>query len=163
MSINFDAGFRFIAVDVETANYDVSSICQIGLAFVNFDASIDTYSTYVDPCTSFADGNTRLHGIDARTVRGAPVFAQILPELRSVLEAHQLVQHSRFDEKAFDQNKLTADVEKKIKVINIKNSFNNDSFTLNNNKLMKKIKIKNNVLELKNECLRISKIFFNKK
>ena len=52
---------------------------------------------------------------------------------------------------------------KKIKVINPKNTFNNDSFTLNNNKLMKKIKIKNNVLELKNECLRISKIFFNKK
>ena len=50
---------------------------------------------------------------------------------------------------------------KKIKVIIPKNSFNNDSFTLNNNKLMKKIKIKNNVLELKNECLRISKIFFN--
>ena len=49
---------------------------------------------------------------------------------------------------------------KKIKVIIPKNSFNNDSFTLNNNKLMKKIKIKNNVLELKNECLRISKIFF---
>ncbi len=49
---------------------------------------------------------------------------------------------------------------KKIKVINPKNSFNNDSFTLNNNKLMKKIKIKNNILELKNECLRISKIFF---
>ena len=47
---------------------------------------------------------------------------------------------------------------KKIKVINPKNSFNNDSFTLNNNKLMKKIK--NNVLELKNEYLRISKIFF---
>ena len=42
---------------------------------------------------------------------------------------------------------------KKIKVINPKNSFNNDSFTLNNNKLMKQIKIKNNVLELKNECL----------
>ena len=52
---------------------------------------------------------------------------------------------------------------KKIKVIIPKNSFNNDSFTLNNNKLMKKIRIKNNVLELKNECLRISKIFFNKK
>ena len=50
---------------------------------------------------------------------------------------------------------------KKIKVININKSFINDSFTLNNNKLMKKIKIKNNVLELKNECLRISKIFFN--
>ena len=52
---------------------------------------------------------------------------------------------------------------KKIKVINPKSSFNNDSFTLNNNKLMKKIKIKNNVLEPKNECFIISKKFFNKK
>ena len=52
---------------------------------------------------------------------------------------------------------------KKIKVINIKNSFNNDSFTLNNNKLMKQIKVKNNILELKNECFAISKKFFKKK
>ena len=52
---------------------------------------------------------------------------------------------------------------KKIKVINPKNSFNNDSFTLNNNKLMKQIKIKNNILEFKNECLAISKKFFKKK
>ena len=52
---------------------------------------------------------------------------------------------------------------KKIKIINPKNSFNNDSFTLNNKKLMHKIKIKNNVVELKNECLKISKSFFLKK
>ena len=51
----------------------------------------------------------------------------------------------------------------KIKIINPKNSFNNDSFTLNNKKLMREIKIKNNTLELKNECLRISKNFFIKK
>ena len=51
----------------------------------------------------------------------------------------------------------------KIKIINPKNSFNNDSFTLNNKKLMQEIKIKNNTLELKNECLRISKNFFTKK
>ena len=51
----------------------------------------------------------------------------------------------------------------KIKIINPKNSFNNDSFTLNNNKLMREIKIKNNTLELKNECLRISKSFFLKR
>ena len=50
-----------------------------------------------------------------------------------------------------------------IKIIKLKNSFNNDSFTLNNKKLMQEIKIKNNTLELKNECLRISKNFFTKK
>ena len=52
---------------------------------------------------------------------------------------------------------------KKIKIINPKKSFNNDSFTLNNKKLMQEIKIKNNTLELKNECLRISKSFFLKR
>ena len=52
---------------------------------------------------------------------------------------------------------------KKIKIINPKNSFNNDSFTLNNKKLMHKIKIKNDVIDLKNECLKISKSFFLKK
>jgi hypothetical protein len=51
---------------------------------------------------------------------------------------------------------------REINIINPKNSFNNDSFTLNNKKLMQKIKIKNNALELKNECLRISKNFFTK-
>jgi DNA polymerase-3 subunit epsilon len=94
--------FRFIAVDVETAGYDIASICQIGLAFVGFDSSIATYSTYIDPCTPFAHGNTRLHGIDAETVRGAATFAKLLPELRLILETHPLVQHSRFDEKSFD-------------------------------------------------------------
>ena len=52
---------------------------------------------------------------------------------------------------------------KKIKIINPKKSFNNDSFTLNNKKLMHKIKIKNDVIDLKNECLRISRSFFLKK
>jgi DNA polymerase-3 subunit epsilon len=102
--------YRFIAVDVETAGYESSSICQIGLALVHFDASIETYSTYVDPCSRFADGNTRLHGIDANTVKGAPTFAEILPELRGVLEQYPLVQHSRFDEKAFDAACQLADL-----------------------------------------------------
>ena len=73
---------RFIAVDVETAGYESASICQIGLAFVQFDGSIDTYSTYIDPRSPFGDGNTRLHSIDASTVFGAPNFAEILPQLR---------------------------------------------------------------------------------
>ena len=52
---------------------------------------------------------------------------------------------------------------KNVKIINLKKSFNNDSFTLDNKKLMYKIKIKNDVMDLKNECLRISKSFFAKK
>ena len=51
---------------------------------------------------------------------------------------------------------------REINIINPKNSFNNDNFTLNNKKLMHKIKIKNDMIDLKNECLKISKSFFKK-
>ena len=53
--------------------------------------------------------------------------------------------------------------EKKITKISPKKSFNNDSFTLNNTKLMNKIKIKNSSNDLKNECMKISKKFFKNK
>ena len=53
--------------------------------------------------------------------------------------------------------------KKKISTIKPKKSFNNDVFTLNNKKLMKKIKIKNNLNDLKLECIKISKKFFLKK
>ena len=52
---------------------------------------------------------------------------------------------------------------KKIKIINLKKSFNNDNFTLNNDKLINKIKIKYNLIDLKKECLTISRKFFLKK
>ena len=48
----------------------------------------------------------------------------------------------------------------KVKLININNTFNNESFTLNNDKLMKIIKIKNRLDDLRKECIIISKNFF---
>tara|TARA_Y100000816_G_scaffold287394_1_gene270046 strand:+ start:891 stop:1697 length:807 start_codon:yes stop_codon:yes gene_type:complete len=50
--------------------------------------------------------------------------------------------------------------QKKLKII--KHNFSkNQSFYLNNKKLMSKIKIKNNLLELKKDCLNLSKKLFN--
>lgn len=72
------------------------------MAFVGFDSSIETFSAYIDPGTPFAAANTRLHGIDVATVKDAPKFAEVLPDLRLVLEAYPLIQHSRYDEKSFD-------------------------------------------------------------
>ncbi|MBT0959146.1 3'-5' exonuclease [Alphaproteobacteria bacterium KMM 3653] len=92
--------FRFIALDVETANGDSASICQIGLAFVHHGGAIDTWASFVDPLMPFAPFNTELHGIGAGTVRNAPNFAEVFTVLRDTLAAHPLVQHSRFDEKA---------------------------------------------------------------
>lgn len=91
--------FRFVALDVETANNDRGSICQIGVACVRPDHLIETWMTYVDPQVDrwvF----TYLHGISARTVQGAPTFAEVLPVLRKALIGHTIYQHSGFDRSA---------------------------------------------------------------
>ena len=55
---------------------------------------------------------------------------------------------------------LNTSNNKKITKLNLKKGFNNDSFTLNNKKLMKKLKIKNSLAELKKDCIRISNEIF---
>lgn len=91
--------FRFFALDVETANHDRGSICQIGVACVRPDNSITTWVTHVDPLVErwvF----TWLHGISAGTVQGAPTFAEVLPVLQDALNGATVYQHSGFDRSA---------------------------------------------------------------
>jgi DNA polymerase III epsilon subunit-like protein len=96
----FPAGsFRFVALDVETANYDRGSICQIGVACVDHDNSIETWMTYVDPQASHW-AFTGLHGISQTTVNGAPRFDQVLPVLVQSLAGLTVYQHSGFDRSA---------------------------------------------------------------
>ena len=90
---------RFVALDVETANNDRGSICQIGIACVRPDNTIETWVTYVDPKTDVWIW-TGLHGISARTVRGAPSFSDVLKMLKPALEGLTVYQHSGFDRSA---------------------------------------------------------------
>ncbi len=93
--------FRFIALDVETANNDRASICQVGLACVSLDGSIATWSTYVDPCTRTWTC-TWIHGISQETVFGAPRFPVVLSMLTQVVTGHTVFQHSSFDRSAIN-------------------------------------------------------------
>lgn len=92
--------FRFIALDVETACSDVASICQIGLACVQPDDQIQTFSMLINPRTRFDPFNIRLHGIGPDHVAQAPGFADALDALLPLLTQHHLVQHSNFDKQA---------------------------------------------------------------
>jgi len=102
--------FRFIALDVETANGFGGSVCQIGLACVRPDNHILSYATYVNPLQDFAAFNTRLHGIDAQTVRNAPDFPQTWRQMLPLLRIHHLVQHSNFDKSAINAACRAADL-----------------------------------------------------
>ena len=88
--------FRFVALDVETANNHRGSICQIGVACVRPDNTIATWKTYVDPQVQ-EWRFTYLHGISAQTVAASPVFAEVIAVLNEALQGLTVYQHSRFD------------------------------------------------------------------
>ena len=91
--------FRFFALDVETANHDRGSICQVGLACVRPDNQIESWVALVDPGTDrwvF----TWLHGITAEMVKGAAGIEEVLALLEKRLEGVPVYQHSGFDRSA---------------------------------------------------------------
>ena len=95
-------GTCFVAVDIERANNLDHSICQIGIARVERGAVQSVFSTYVDPHQTFGYHHTRLHGIDAKTVRSAPSFASIARRVRTMIESTVAVSHTRADLSALD-------------------------------------------------------------
>jgi DNA polymerase-3 subunit epsilon len=101
---------NFIAIDVETANANASSICQIGLAFFDNGELVDTWSTLINPKTTFDYINTSIHGINEDDVINAPTFSDIYNELKNLIKNQLLVSHMPFDKvslnKAFSKNNL---------------------------------------------------------
>ena len=96
-------GLTFNAIDVETANADRASICQIGIVQVVDGQVSDTWETLVDPEEPFDFWNVRVHGIDERHVQGSPTMPQIRNELRRRLRGSFLVSHTGFDRVAFER------------------------------------------------------------
>lgn len=94
---------RFRAVDVETANADRSSICQIGIVDVCDGQVVDQWQTLIDPEDWFDPFNTEIHGIDANAVQGKPTFAEVHDELHDKLTGCVVVSHTAFDRTAISR------------------------------------------------------------
>ncbi len=87
----------FVAVDVETANPDLASICQVGtVVFVNGQVR-DSWESLVDPEDEFDPINVSIHGIDETAVRGAPRFSDVAPRLVELLVDQVVAIHTGFD------------------------------------------------------------------
>jgi len=94
---------NFVAIDVETANADMASICQIGLVKCENGILSDEWKTYVDPEDYFDGINVSIHGIDESVVKGAPKFPELADTLRSYLEGTVVICHTHFDRVAMHQ------------------------------------------------------------
>lgn len=94
---------RFVAIDVETANANLSSICQIGLVRFEDGQETDCASVLVDPQTWFDSYNVAIHGIDEAIVEGAPTFEQLHAWLNVWIADDIVVCHTHFDRVALAQ------------------------------------------------------------
>ena len=78
----------FIALDVETANSDFSSICSIGLVHFRGGEVFKSLTILVDPEDDFSPANIAIHGIRPDDVAGKPT-SQGIPCHQYVATQHR--------------------------------------------------------------------------
>ncbi len=94
---------KYLALDVETANSDYSSLCQIGIAEFENGNVINKWSTLINPEDYFDYFNIELHGIDEKKVKDAPTFPDIYDELVNLIKERVIVHHMPFDRVAISR------------------------------------------------------------
>ena len=99
---------RFVSVDVETANPDLGSICQIGLVVFEGGVEVDSWVSLVNPHTWFHWMNEDIHGINEHTVRRSPAFCDVFPSLSQYLAGSVVVSHTAFDKSSITKATLAA-------------------------------------------------------
>jgi DNA polymerase-3 subunit epsilon len=88
---------RYMCIDVETANPDLSSICQIGVLAFNDGPRSVLLDTLINPQDFFDPTNTAIHGIREEDVEDAPTFSVVYADIRRHLEGQIVVSHTCFD------------------------------------------------------------------
>jgi DNA polymerase-3 subunit epsilon len=94
----------FVAFDVETANPDFASICQIGIARFADGRFIDKWESLVNPEVYFEFRyHVERHRIDESKVVDAPTFPQVSAPLLQRLTDAVVIHYTHFDRTAIKQ------------------------------------------------------------
>lgn len=94
----------FVALDVETANSDPKSICQIGVAVFKNGDLIETWSSLINPQSHFDFMNSAIHGITEEDIRDAPTITDIKSKLDQLVGENVVAIYSGFDKVALEKN-----------------------------------------------------------
>ena len=87
----------FVAIDVETANADLASICQIGIVAFENGSVKESWQSLVNPEDYFDGINTSIHRIDQHAVKQAPTFPRVYESVRKWLANAVVATHTPFD------------------------------------------------------------------
>ena len=93
----------FIAIDVETANSDPSSICQIGIAIYMEGKLSKSYGHLVNPQVGYSAKNIGIHGISEEDTHNSIIFSEVFPIIASLLDGFTVVSHTMFDRNALQK------------------------------------------------------------
>lgn len=88
---------NFFAIDVETANPALSSICQIGIASFRDGRLCDSWESLINPEDYFDPINVSIHGIDEGDVQSSPSWSEVYPAVCAALQDGIVVSHTTFD------------------------------------------------------------------
>ena len=91
---------HFVAVDVETANHNRGSICQIAIVEFRSGVIVSEWSSLVDPDEAFYPSNIEIHGIKPEDVAGHPTIRELAEEIHGRLTGRLVVSHTLFDQQS---------------------------------------------------------------
>ena len=89
----------FAAIDFETANYERSSVCSVGLVIVKNGVVVDKFYSLIQPEPNYYSyQNTLVHGLTAADTDEAPIFPTVWAEIEPKIGGLPFVAHnSPFD------------------------------------------------------------------
>lgn len=93
---------RFVAVDVETANDNLDSVCQVGIATFEDGALGPCWTSLVNPNDYFESRFVDMHGITPERVAMAPTAEDVATEVCRLLDAPMVVSHTSFTQLALE-------------------------------------------------------------
>ena len=86
---------EFVAIDFETATAEKDSACAVGAVWVKDLDIIEEYYTLIQPPNNeYNFYNSRVHGIRAKDTLKAPLFSDVYPRLKSILQGKKMVAHN---------------------------------------------------------------------
>ncbi|WP_421871986.1 exonuclease domain-containing protein [Marinoscillum sp.] len=88
---------KYLALDVETANSDYSSLCQIGIVEFENGKVIRKWSSLINPESYFDPFNTSIHDISEENIIDSPTFPTLYEQLSDFLTQKFVVHHMPFD------------------------------------------------------------------
>jgi len=94
---------NFVAIDVETANADMASICQIGVAKYTDGKLSEEWTSLVNPEDFFDYINIDIHGITDEDVTDSPTFPEVINILGKFLNGSVCISHTHFDRVSIGQ------------------------------------------------------------